>query len=100
MKLPKSGERVLSRVLKTARQTTWRVFAESAPFEFKDVLKQRGYKWNAERALGPRSWWRDLPSETIDAEIAFLQSEIFQSPVKVPVFEITAFERYAMRLPT
>lgn len=100
MKLPKSGERVLSRVLKTARQTTWRVFAESAPFEFKDVLKQRGYKWNAERALGPRSWWRDLPSETIDAEIAFLQSEIFQSPVKIPVFEITAFERYAMRLPT
>ena len=64
----------------------------------KDVLKQRGYKWNADPTLGPRAWWKDLPSETIDAEIAFLQSEVFRSPVTVPMFEITAFERYAMRL--
>lgn len=98
MKLPKNGERVLSRVLKTARQPTWRVFAESAAFDMKDVLKHRGYRWNADPAFGPRSWWKDLPAETIDAEITFLQSEIFHSPVAVPMFEITAFERYAMRL--
>jgi DNA polymerase-3 subunit epsilon len=98
MELPKSGDRVLDRVLKTARQRAWRVFAESAPFDMKDVLKHRGYRWNADADLGPRSWWKDVPSEAIDAEIAFLRSEIFRSPVAVPVFEITAFQRYAMRL--
>lgn len=98
MKLPKSGERVLSRVLKAARQPTWRIFADAAPFETKDVLKHRGYKWNADRALGPRAWWKDVPSDFIDAEVTFLQSEIFQSPVQLPIFEITAFQRYSMRV--
>lgn len=97
MKLPKSGERVLSRLLKAARQPTWRIFADAAPFETKDVLKHRGYKWNADRTLGPRAWWKDVPSELVDAEVAFLQSEIFRSPVQLPMFEITAFQRYSMR---
>lgn len=97
MKLPKSGERVLSSVLKTARQPTWRIFADAAPFEMKDVLKHRGYKWNADRALGPRAWWKEVPSDLIDAEVDFLQSEIFRSPVHLPMFEITAFQRYSMR---
>ncbi len=98
MSLPKSGERVLSRVLKSARQPTWRIFADAAPFEAKDLLKVRGYKWNADRALGPRAWWIEVPSDLIDAEVDFLQSDIFRSPVQLPMFEITAFQRYSMRL--
>lgn len=98
MKLPKSGERVLSRILKTARQPTWRIFADGAPFEIKDVLKHRGYKWNADRALGPRAWWKDVPSELVDAEVSYLAAEIFREPVQPPMFEITAFQRYSMRL--
>lgn len=97
MTLPKSGERVLNQVLKTARQPTWRVFAESAPFETKDVLKRRGYRWNADHAQGPRAWWKDLASEAIDAEIDFLRSEVFRAPVEIPTFEITAFQRYSAR---
>ncbi|WP_225011256.1 3'-5' exonuclease [Novosphingobium percolationis] len=97
MTLPKSGERVLSSVLRTARQPTWRIFADAAPFEMKDVLKHRGYKWNADRALGPRAWWKEVPSDLVDAEVDFLQSEIFRSPVRLPMFEITAFQRYSMR---
>lgn len=98
MKLPKSGERVLSRVLTAARQPTWRIFADNAPFETKDVLKHRGYKWNADRTLGPRAWWKDVLSDLVDAEVAFLQSEIFRSPVQLPMFEVTALQRYSGRL--
>lgn len=98
MKLPKSGERVLSRVLKAARQPTWRLFADAAPFEAKDVLKHRGYKWNPDRGLGPRAWWKDVPSELVDAELNYLAAEIFRAPVQPPMFEITAFQRYSMRL--
>ncbi|MCY0093251.1 3'-5' exonuclease [Hoeflea ulvae] len=98
MKLPKSGERVLSCVLKAARQSTWRIFADAAPFEMKDALKNRGYKWNADRAIGPRAWWKDVPSDLIDAEVEFLQSEVLRSPVQLPMFEITAFQRYSGRI--
>ncbi|MBS3850213.1 3'-5' exonuclease [Devosia sp. BSSL-BM10] len=98
MKLPKSSERVLSKVLKSARQPMWRIFAEAAPFESKDILKHRGYKWNSDDKLGPRAWWTDLTADRVDAEVEFLRSEIFRSPVQLPMFEITAFQRYSMRL--
>ena len=97
MKLPKSGDRVLIRILKAARQPTWRIFADAAPFETKDVLKRRGYKWNGDRAMGPRAWWKDVPSNLVDTEVDFLRSEIFRSPVQLPMVEITAFQRYSIR---
>lgn len=97
MKLPKSGERVLSRVLRSARQPRWRIFADGAPFEAKDILKHRGYKWNADRAFGPRAWWKDMPPETLGVELDYLEAEIFRAPVQPPIFEITAFQRYSLR---
>lgn len=42
--------------------------------------------------------WKDLSSECVDVEINFLRAEVFQSPVKIPMSEITAFQRYAARL--
>jgi len=98
MKLPKSGERVMSRLLSAARNPTWRIFAEGAPFEAKDTLKTRGYKWNADRELGPRAWWKDAPSQSVDNELEFLCDQIFENAVQLPVFEITAFQRYSTRL--
>jgi len=98
MLLPKSRERVLSRVLQAARTPTWRIFADAAPFETKDTLKRRGYKWNPDRELGPRAWWKDVPSELVDDEVEYLSREIFQRSVKPLMFEITAFQRYSTRL--
>ncbi len=98
MKLPKSGERVMSRLLSAARNSTWRIFAEGAPFEAKDTLKHRGYKWNADRELGPRAWWKDVSSQSVDDELDFLSEQIFENAVQLPVFEITAFQRYSTRL--
>lgn len=98
MLLPKSHERVLSRVLQAARQPTWRIFADAAPFETKDTLKRRGYKWNSDRELGPRAWWKDVPSDLVDDEINYLSTEVFPRPVRLPMFEITAFQRYSLRL--
>ena len=46
--LPLSGISGLARLLTRARQTTWRIWAANSPFEFKDLLKARGYRWNGE----------------------------------------------------
>jgi DNA polymerase-3 subunit epsilon len=44
--LPSTGEVAMKRLLDTARKPTMGVWAENAPFDFKDILKARGYRWN------------------------------------------------------
>lgn len=98
MTLPRSGSRVLARLLEVARRPTWRIFAEGAPFEVKDVLKERGYKWNADRGIGPKSWWRDVQAPMVEDELDYLRAEVFKRAINLPKFEITAFQRYSARV--
>jgi DNA polymerase-3 subunit epsilon len=97
MVLPKSGKRVLEKLLHVARQPTWRIFAEGAPFETKDVLKHRGYRWNTNPSVGPRAWRIDVDPDHVEAEVAFLKTEILRSNATPPIYEITAFQRYSNR---
>ena len=64
----------------------------------KEALKRRGYKWNADRAIGPRAWWKDIPAQLVDDEVNYLTTEIFRAPVNLPMFEVTAFQRYSTRI--
>jgi DNA polymerase-3 subunit epsilon len=97
MTLPVSGRTVLDRLLEVARQPTWRIFAEGAPFETKEVLKQRGYRWNTDAAVGPRAWRIDVDEGRVETEITFLKTEILRSRSIPSVSEITAFQRYSAR---
>ncbi|WP_231867267.1 3'-5' exonuclease [Acetobacter malorum] len=44
--LPKTQTPALSALLQEARQPRWQIWAENAPFDLKDKLKARGYRWN------------------------------------------------------
>ncbi|MFW7270066.1 3'-5' exonuclease [Gluconacetobacter sp. Hr-1-5] len=96
--LPRSGLRVLARLLDVARRPTWRIFAEGAPFEAKDILKLRGYKWNTDGSIGPKSWWIDIQKSNLEDELNYLRAEIFKRSIDLPIFEITAFQRYSTRV--
>lgn len=97
MVLPKSGAVVLDKLLQVARQPTWRIFAEGAPFESKDVLKHRGYRWNTDPCVGPRAWRIDVDPDRVEAEVGFLKNEILRSKATPPIYEITAFQRHSNR---
>jgi DNA polymerase-3 subunit epsilon len=97
MVLPRSGQRVLEKLLQIARLPTWRIFAAGAPFESKDVLKHRGYRWNTDPGVGPRAWHINVGADHIEAEILFLKTEILRSNAMPPIYEITAFQRYSTR---
>jgi len=56
--LPQSGEIAMSQLLASARRVTLRIWAEGAPFEYKDELKRRGYRWSGDAGLRPRTWYR------------------------------------------
>jgi DNA polymerase III subunit epsilon len=95
--LPSTGEIALKRLLDTARKPTMRVWAENAPFDFKDILKARGYRWNDGSDGRLRSWWSDLHPDALEGELAFLRAEIFQYDADIPVRHVTAVDRFSDR---
>ena len=96
--LPQSGNLALQTLLDEARKPTCRVWAENAPFDFKDMLKARGYKWNDGSDGRPKSWYCDIPEVSLESELAYLRDEIFQREMDTPVVRISAFDRFSVRV--
>lgn len=92
-----SGEIGLKRLLDTARRPTWQIWAENSPFETKDVLKARGYRWNDGADGRPKAWWIDVGEDRRDDELTFLRAEIYQYEADIFVRKITAFDRFSDR---
>jgi DNA polymerase-3 subunit epsilon len=63
LRLPRSGRPILPLLLATARRRTFRLWALEAPIECKDLLKERGYRWNGGEDGRPRAWYRDLDKD-------------------------------------
>ncbi|ONG55834.1 DNA polymerase III subunit epsilon [Pseudoroseomonas deserti] len=95
--LPASGIPALARLLETARRPSFRLWAEGAPFEVKDRLKARGYRWNGDNNGQPRAWWIDLDETALEAEQAFLEAEVYGQTPRVPVKRLTALDRFSER---
>src|SRR6185437_1698318 len=96
-RLPKSGTLALASLLEEARKPTVRVCAEGAPFEFKDTLKARGYRWNDGIDGAPRAWWKEVSDGEVSIEVEFLKSKIFRGDVNIPTKRITAYDRFSDR---
>lgn len=96
--LPGSGERVLKRLLDNAGRTDVRLWAVRAPFEKKDVLKARGYRWSAGGEGILKAWYKDLAEEQVDAEMLYLNQDIYPKAVGVlPMGRFDATVRYSRR---
>lgn len=88
----------LAALLARARQRSFRIWAEQSPFELKDVLKRRGYRWSDGSDGLPRCWYVDVAEDRRSAEIEFLRAEIYQREVDVRSQPLTALERFSARL--
>jgi DNA polymerase III subunit epsilon len=95
--LPGTGSTVLAALLERARRKTVRVWAEQSPYELKDALKKRGYRWSDGSDGGPRSWFVDVDETALQRELEFLQAEIYLRDVEPRLREMTAFERFSER---
>lgn len=83
-------ETVLAKLMAASERPTYRINAVDAPFEAKDVLKAKSYRWDA--AL--RFWWKTIPEEELDAERAWLMQEVYHTRGTPAVFPQSACERY------
>jgi DNA polymerase-3 subunit epsilon len=96
--LAATGASALKALLTSARTNTVRCWAENSPFDKKDMLKRRGYRWNGDNSGQPRAWWIDVAEAALPAEISFLHADIYQREVAIRTSAITAFNRYSDRL--
>ncbi|MEM7082189.1 MAG: 3'-5' exonuclease [Pseudomonadota bacterium] len=88
----------LAELLNTARRKGFRLWAANAPFESKDVLKSRGYRWNSGADGRPKAWYKDLGDTELDEEQAFLESNVYGGQRSLPVDTINAFNRFSARI--
>lgn len=96
--LPVSAAPGLAKLLENARKPTWRIWAENSPFALKDVLKARGYRWNPDGTPFPKAWFVDVADDDREAELNFLQTEIYQREIQLLTRKIDAFNRFSDRL--
>jgi len=87
----KDGETILKKLLACAETSTWRVHAVDSPFDSKDLLKARGYRWDA----AMRFWWREVPHAELEAEQAWLKTDVYTGWGEPAVHEVTWHSRYA-----
>jgi DNA polymerase III subunit epsilon len=87
---------VMTHMRECARRTDVRLWAVRSPFETKDLLRVRGYRWNPDAKV----WWRDVPTPELDAEKAWLRVEVYGGRLPtLPEQPLDARVRYSARLP-
>jgi len=82
--LPKAAQTGLACLMAAAQNTRFKLRAVGAPFDSKDQLKARGYRWDAEG----RVWSTTLPSfDALQAEGAWLKEMVYGSRTARVVIE-------------
>lgn len=70
----RDGQSGLARLLEGASKSRFKLCATGAPFEAKDWLKSRGYRWDTEA----RVWWTSLPGHAaLDDELHWLKAQVY-----------------------
>jgi DNA polymerase III subunit epsilon len=87
----------LSLLLETARRKTVRIWAEQSPFDLKDELKKRGYRWSAGDEGRPKAWYVDIDEAQRDDEIAYLRRSIYLQDVDLFTQTLSAYDRFSIR---
>ncbi len=85
----------LQRLMAAAERPSYKLRATGSPFDSKDQLKARGYRWDGEAKV----WFCSLASEAaLNDELAWLQAEVYGGRrAMVDVEALDALTRYAPR---
>jgi len=97
--LPISAAPVFKVLLARAGESITRLYAINAPFDKKDVLKQRGYRWSDGSNGTPKCWWICIPESKELEEFHFLSQEIYMNgnTSSVMVKRISPIDRFSIR---
>lgn len=97
MPLPRSHAITMTTLLDAARRETRKIWAIGTPFEVKDRLRERGYRWNAGQDGRYRAWHREVDVDQVEAELCFLEDLDFPEIAPL-VTAVDAYIRFSDRL--
>ncbi|PCI03477.1 MAG: DNA polymerase III subunit epsilon [Zetaproteobacteria bacterium] len=103
--LPDTGKLAMSELLAHAREKSRRLFAVGAPFDKKDELRERGYRWLATYAYVDNRgsnkkgvWSKAVPESDIADEETWLTKNIYNGKTSQLTYnDITASNRYSIK---
>jgi DNA polymerase-3 subunit epsilon len=93
--LPQLSHTGLAHLMEQARKPSFRVMATNAPFDAKDKLKSRGYRWSADQKV-----WHTRVGDgmALQAEFDWLKENAYHQRAAVVQFEkLDALVRYSSR---
>lgn len=93
-KLFNSEKLVFSKLLENTRENQFKIWAVNSPFDTKDILKNRGYKWHPQDSNKYRAWAIEVDKDSLLDEVVFLWGDIYKSQYKMPIDVINAFNRF------
>jgi DNA polymerase-3 subunit epsilon len=92
---PVQGNTPFAELFAASQRSRVRIFAEHSPFEMKDHLKARGYRWSDGSDGRPKSWWVEVADDMLDDELRSLRTDIYRWPdADPPLKRLTALERF------
>lgn len=85
----------MGRLLQAAQRPSYKLSATGSPFESKDVLKGRAYRWDADG----RVWYCSLSDDdALQSELVWLRSAVYgERRAQVEVERLDALTRYSAR---
>jgi DNA polymerase-3 subunit epsilon len=93
------GRLPMALLLEAARAVDAQIWAVGAPFEAKDALKARGYRWSAGDQGRPKAWYRTVSAAQEADELAWLQAQVYGGqPGQWQIKKLDATSRYAAAL--
>jgi DNA polymerase-3 subunit epsilon len=94
--LPNTRELVFKQLLTNSQQLRFKLWATNSPYDSKDVLKARGYRWNMNLADKYRAWSIELAEDKVAEEITYLRSNIYgESSINIPVEIFDSYSRFS-----
>jgi len=86
---------VLKQLLTNAVALKFKLWATNSPYDSKDLLKARGYRWSMNQNDKYRAWSIEVIEDKVAEEINYLRSEIYGSSIDIPIEVLDAYSRFS-----
>ena len=87
---PATAKPYLCELLEAARRPTIHVSATYSPFESKDQLRRRSYRWDPQGKV----WWREIQKENLDSEIKWLEETVYGGAFRGKTREVAPADHF------
>jgi DNA polymerase-3 subunit epsilon len=84
-------------LLEASSRCRIRIYAENSPFDMKDHLKGRGYRWSDGSDGRPKAWWVEVDEAGYADELDYLRTDIYRWEADPLSIRLTAQDRYRQR---